>query len=865
MSTTYDGFDDDATGAENVARRLRERRRAARDKKKPTGKASAPKAVSPRRYDSPDEKRLFGLPVKTAFMVGLLLLLLMAIGVHALFFSSSAQQRAQHDVNLEALTKQDDNQLPPEEKGADPTAQTRRTIEAKGQSVAGQGDGSLNRLDRAPAEDLSQLSAADRLRMRMERGFGSAARGGSVNQDDAGTSLAEQTESAQQGEEASALMLLSRRFDRALGQNATPGERAGSRQEALGLGGDEAQTVSEGSLDDMNLADKLYNQRDDVAATVAESGKAASSAVNYLLDSDLSAEQINERTQAASDAFKRRTMGADAAGDPIDPQMVYSDMGGQLALGTSASSGQTAQSGGGAADTGDTAYAGESAEMGSAAVSGSSASKGRNASYSSNAIFGEAAQSGTSTQSVYGNAVGGGGAGGAGSGVGMVSGAGTGNTASYGGSSGSGDNTSYGGSTGTASGTSYSGATGTASGTSYGGVTGTASGTSYGGVTGTASGTSYSGATGTASGTSYSGATGTASGTSYSGVTGTASGTSYSGTTGEVSTATPGDVAGKVDGLEDAGSTTSFDGTAAQGSVAEAVGISSGRRDGTTLQNILWNLADAMEKFPALFYTIAWVMGGYMGIQSLNKFVDYTNNSDQTPLMVPVGLLAGAGLMIASPAFFNMLINSVGLQGQGSGAWFSNIEVDAGDNSMALDVIMARIMDQIQPVLPLLFKAILYPAGILVGITGITRLVKMSEEGPRGPSPAGTFMMFVLCAVLLAAPKAMDAITVSMFNDTTYASYPTFDAGGCLPIQEDSKVSNAMSRSLPAILLFIQIIGWIGFLRGMFIMKQAADGDQQASYFGAFTHIVGGTLAVNFGQLADVIDNAAELNCINMS
>ena len=58
---------------------------------------------------------------------------------------------------------------------------------------------------------------------------------------------------------------------------------------------------------------------------------------------------------------------------------------------------------------------------------------------------------------------------------------------------------------------------------------------------------------------------------------------------------------------------------------------------------------------------------------------------------------------------------------------------------------------------------------------------------------------------------------------------------------------------MAVLVLLIQFIGWIAFVRGLLMIKRAAEGSGQASYGTAITHILGGILSANLIATVDVL------------
>ena len=52
---------------------------------------------------------------------------------------------------------------------------------------------------------------------------------------------------------------------------------------------------------------------------------------------------------------------------------------------------------------------------------------------------------------------------------------------------------------------------------------------------------------------------------------------------------------------------------------------------------------------------------------------------------------------------------------------------------------------------------------------------------------------------------------------------------------------------------FIMIVGIIAFIRGLFVLRAFAEGSQNATIMQALTFLFGGALAINLGDLVNVL------------
>ncbi len=77
--------------------------------------------------------------------------------------------------------------------------------------------------------------------------------------------------------------------------------------------------------------------------------------------------------------------------------------------------------------------------------------------------------------------------------------------------------------------------------------------------------------------------------------------------------------------------------------------------------------------------------------------------------------------------------------------------------------------------------------------------------------------------------------------------------------------TDAAYNVIAAVLKFMIIIGLISFVRGIFIMRDVAEGSQQASVMAGMTHIIGGALAVNLGPLMNAIQSTLGITAFGVT
>lgn len=97
---------------------------------------------------------------------------------------------------------------------------------------------------------------------------------------------------------------------------------------------------------------------------------------------------------------------------------------------------------------------------------------------------------------------------------------------------------------------------------------------------------------------------------------------------------------------------------------------------------------------------------------------------------------------------------------------------------------------------------------------------------------------------LLSVSPLLGVIEQTMFNqgiDNNVMSYVT------VPVQSTSAI-------MKAYLEWIQFIGLIGYIRGIYLIRAAAKGDGNSTYKGAVIFMVAGAAAANVGVTISVLD-----------
>ena len=267
---------------------------------------------------------------------------------------------------------------------------------------------------------------------------------------------------------------------------------------------------------------------------------------------------------------------------------------------------------------------------------------------------------------------------------------------------------------------------------------------------------------------------------------------------------------------------------------------------GTGMGAVLCNVVESSSELPYLLSGICYLLGLVLAVWAILKLKDHVLNPNQTPLSDSMKRFIAGGAFFALPIVIDAVYNTVAEGIDGSAETGFNTTTVTGQG---LDAMITAMMADIWGPVHLLIGGFAYLAGLILVAIGISRLLKSSQEGPRGPGGMGTIATFLVAGALLSANAMMGAFNTSLFGTPDITTYATLSFSGGVTGAQLDHIHNVIS----AVLAFLMVIGWISFIRGWFIVREVAEGSQQASLMAGMTHIFGGALAVNLGPVLTAV------------
>jgi len=300
----------------------------------------------------------------------------------------------------------------------------------------------------------------------------------------------------------------------------------------------------------------------------------------------------------------------------------------------------------------------------------------------------------------------------------------------------------------------------------------------------------------------------------------------------------------------------------------------SGLMGNATMSNALCGIITSTAALPAFLSALAYLFGLIFGFWGLVKIKDHVENP-QTSIWEGVTRLIAGGMFFALPIVIEAVRmtvtpgNMVALStvntntgfndgtsflGNMIGNFFGNIGdalgFGGGDCTPAgLDSALNCFMSDIFGPMHVLLNFFGFVAGMIFIMIGISRLIKSTQEGAKGPLGFGTLMTFVIGGALISFNAIIRGFSGSLFGSPITFTYARIKYDGGMSADTLAHAHLTIS----SILQFMILVGLISFVRGLFIIRDVAEGGQQASMMAGMTHLIGGALAVNLGPALNAV------------
>ena len=289
---------------------------------------------------------------------------------------------------------------------------------------------------------------------------------------------------------------------------------------------------------------------------------------------------------------------------------------------------------------------------------------------------------------------------------------------------------------------------------------------------------------------------------------------------------------------------------------------------GNTVGDTICRSMISSTAFPLVLTSVAYLLGLVLGVWGILKIRDHVIDPARTPVSEGISRLIAGGLFFALPFLTAVFKSSTASNGliltttlATNTTFRSNVTAASCLGTNSLDEAMGCFMLDILGPSHVVLNFFCFVAGMIFIMIGISRLIKSSQEGPRGPGGMGTFGTFIVGGLLLSATTILRAFSASMFASPLTFTYASLQYTTGMSATETQAAYNVIA----AVLQFMIVLGMLSFVRGMFILRDVAEGKQQASTMAGVTHLIGGALAVNLGPMLNAVQQTLGITAFGVS
>jgi intracellular multiplication protein IcmC len=181
----------------------------------------------------------------------------------------------------------------------------------------------------------------------------------------------------------------------------------------------------------------------------------------------------------------------------------------------------------------------------------------------------------------------------------------------------------------------------------------------------------------------------------------------------------------------------------------------------------------------------------------------------------------------------------------------------------SMDQLLINLQGIVAPAAGLLLT-VSYILGVLMILRGIIMMKTLAVPLTQMSRPGemmGPIVYIVIGSILLWIAPSANVLSTTFFQSTDYslhslAGVPT-EAAMVLLSSADAGIQSEWSDLISTLVLYIQLIGFIAFIRGWIIIAAAGQASAQPGQMSkGIIHVIGGILAINFIPLVQVVQNS---------
>jgi hypothetical protein len=280
------------------------------------------------------------------------------------------------------------------------------------------------------------------------------------------------------------------------------------------------------------------------------------------------------------------------------------------------------------------------------------------------------------------------------------------------------------------------------------------------------------------------------------------------------------------------------------------IGISGGG-DSNTLGGIFCNAYTNLALFTNFYDYIAYTIGAYLialGIYGLSRSIEAPGQNARHSQILRI---AAGSMMLTLPSVVGTLISTVFVGGGAGGSTYCSSGGAISSGAQTLDVMLENAVGNIQGPFLSLMSIMAIVIGLYFIIHGLYTGARHGYD-PRTHSTTKIVSNLLVGTLLVAVGDSFDAVTDAIFG-TTGVTVPVTSWTMVSNLTNNGVAQGHIQSAIMAALTVVQMVGIIAFIRGLIIMKKAAEGSGQATMPQGLTHIIGGVLAINIYQFLEAV------------
>ena len=270
-----------------------------------------------------------------------------------------------------------------------------------------------------------------------------------------------------------------------------------------------------------------------------------------------------------------------------------------------------------------------------------------------------------------------------------------------------------------------------------------------------------------------------------------------------------------------------------------------------TMGDLITNTYVNMDTMPGALAVLAYVSGIVLGFNSILDFKKHIENPDNLPVQVPFAKFLGAGFLFSIPYLSTVMVGN--LFGEEANSMIEATGRNTAAVGSEVDGMIYNFISNIHAPMVTLITVFAYVSAIVFLMIAIDKMVKMSQDGFKGVPPISVIGNLVVAGALFAFGDMAGVFSTSFFGDATVNTYSVISTD----VMSNTEDAERIATVIDAVMGFIALVGLIAFLRGWFVLRDVAEGGEQqtATLSEALTLLIGGTLAINLGELLNILQN----------